>query len=103
MIFANCYTYNQPNDDVVFMGEQLENIFHQTLAGMPKVEMDDTSTPGQATEKQIGPQASATQADPAVPSSSGLQKSSARSSMRFPVTLKPTTTTTSNITYIYII
>jgi hypothetical protein len=64
------------------MGEQLENIFHQTLAGMPKVEMDDTSTRGQATEKQIGPQASATQADPAVPSSSGLQKSSARSSMR---------------------
>ncbi|EFX64376.1 hypothetical protein DAPPUDRAFT_266524 [Daphnia pulex] len=55
---------------------------------MPKVEMEETSTPGQATEKQIGPQASATQADPAVSSTTGLQKSSALSSIgsRFPVT-----------------
>lgn len=108
LMFANCYTYNQSDDDVVLMGEQLENIFHQTLAGMPKIEMDDTSTRGQATAKQIGIQASEdrrTRADPAVPSSSRLQKSSSRSSIgsRLPVTPTPTTKTTRNITHIHIL
>ncbi|EFX67701.1 hypothetical protein DAPPUDRAFT_261209 [Daphnia pulex] len=88
ILFANCYTYNDPKEDLVWMGQQLEKIFRRQLARMPKVEMEENSTPGLATEKQIGPQASATQADPDVSSTTGLQKSSASSSIgsRFPVT-----------------
>jgi bromodomain-containing protein 3 len=61
-IFYNCYTYNDPSQDVVKMGQQLGKIFLRKLALMPKDEIEKTSTRSKATKKQIGPQTSATQA-----------------------------------------
>nr|XP_020662817.1 bromodomain testis-specific protein [Pogona vitticeps] len=37
-MFANCYLYNKPGDDVVFMAQELEKVFMQKLAQMPPEE-----------------------------------------------------------------
>ncbi|XP_070602675.1 bromodomain testis-specific protein isoform X1 [Erythrolamprus reginae] len=34
-MFANCYLYNKPGDDIVFMGQELEKVFVQKIAHMP--------------------------------------------------------------------
>ncbi|XP_026555873.1 bromodomain testis-specific protein [Pseudonaja textilis] len=37
-MFANCYLYNKPNDDIVFMAQELEKVFLQKVAQMPPEE-----------------------------------------------------------------
>ncbi|XP_058032629.1 bromodomain testis-specific protein [Ahaetulla prasina] len=34
-MFANCYLYNKPGDDIVFMAQELEKVFLQKIAQMP--------------------------------------------------------------------
>uniref|UniRef100_A0A670IIB7 Bromodomain testis-specific protein n=1 Tax=Podarcis muralis TaxID=64176 RepID=A0A670IIB7_PODMU len=34
-MFANCYLYNKPGDDIVFMAQALEKVFLQKVAQMP--------------------------------------------------------------------
>ncbi|KAM3841780.1 bromodomain testis-specific protein [Vipera latastei] len=34
-MFANCYLYNKPGDDIVFMAQELEKVFLQKVAQMP--------------------------------------------------------------------
>ncbi|XP_063155942.1 bromodomain testis-specific protein [Candoia aspera] len=34
-MFANCYLYNKPGDDIVFMAQELEKVFLQKVAHMP--------------------------------------------------------------------
>ncbi|XP_071421770.1 bromodomain testis-specific protein [Pithys albifrons albifrons] len=37
-MFLNCYMYNKPGDDIVFMAEELEKVFMQKIAQMPTEE-----------------------------------------------------------------
>ncbi|XP_030584258.1 bromodomain testis-specific protein isoform X2 [Archocentrus centrarchus] len=37
-MFTNCYVYNQPGDDIVFMAQSLERLFLQKLSKMPNEE-----------------------------------------------------------------
>ncbi|NXJ85803.1 BRDT protein, partial [Trogon melanurus] len=37
-MFLNCYTYNKPGDDIVFMAQELEKVFMQKIAQMPPEE-----------------------------------------------------------------
>ncbi|NXY69926.1 BRDT protein, partial [Glareola pratincola] len=37
-MFLNCYTYNKPGDDIVFMARELEKVFMQKIARMPPEE-----------------------------------------------------------------
>ncbi|NWI93717.1 BRDT protein, partial [Pitta sordida] len=37
-MFFNCYMYNKPGDDIVFMAEELEKVFMQKIAQMPPEE-----------------------------------------------------------------
>ncbi|KGL82921.1 Bromodomain testis-specific protein [Tinamus guttatus] len=37
-MFLNCYTYNKPGDDIVFMAQELEKVFLQKIAQMPPEE-----------------------------------------------------------------
>ncbi|XP_031728800.1 bromodomain testis-specific protein isoform X2 [Anarrhichthys ocellatus] len=39
-MFNNCYVYNRPGDDIVFMAKTLEKLFLQQLSTMPKDECD---------------------------------------------------------------
>ncbi|XP_041861530.1 bromodomain testis-specific protein [Melanotaenia boesemani] len=38
-MFTNCYVYNRPGDDIVFMAQTLEKFFLQKLSQMPKEEL----------------------------------------------------------------
>ncbi|NWU61669.1 BRDT protein, partial [Pterocles burchelli] len=37
-MFLNCYIYNKPGDDIVFMAQELEKVFMQKMAHMPPEE-----------------------------------------------------------------
>ncbi|KAM6124280.1 bromodomain testis-specific protein [Pterocles gutturalis] len=37
-MFLNCYIYNKPGDDIVFMAQELEKVFMQKIAHMPPEE-----------------------------------------------------------------
>ncbi|XP_009332154.1 PREDICTED: bromodomain testis-specific protein [Pygoscelis adeliae] len=37
-MFLNCYLYNKPGDDIVFMAQELEKVFMQKIAQMPPEE-----------------------------------------------------------------
>ncbi|KFV47244.1 Bromodomain testis-specific protein [Tyto alba] len=37
-MFLNCYIYNKPGDDIVFMAQELEKVFMQKIAQMPTEE-----------------------------------------------------------------
>ncbi|CAG5076000.1 Similar to fs(1)h: Homeotic protein female sterile (Drosophila melanogaster) [Cotesia congregata] len=39
-MFKNCYTYNDPGQDIVVMAQTLEKIFYQKMARMPKKESE---------------------------------------------------------------
>ncbi|XP_069560081.1 bromodomain testis-specific protein isoform X6 [Brachyistius frenatus] len=43
-MFENCYVYNKPGDDIVFMAQTLEKLFLQKLSQMPKEEWVTTIT-----------------------------------------------------------
>ncbi|XP_011406316.1 PREDICTED: bromodomain-containing protein 3-like [Amphimedon queenslandica] len=55
-MFNNCYTYNKPTDDVVFMCQALERLFDQKVTGMPAEEFE--IVPGQKGRKP-GPKSNA--------------------------------------------
>jgi hypothetical protein len=40
VMFSNCYLYNKPTDDVVYMAKTLEKIFEQKLQAMPAEECE---------------------------------------------------------------
>ncbi|KAM6938340.1 bromodomain testis-specific protein [Lycodopsis pacificus] len=42
-MFNNCYVYNRPGDDIVFMAQTLEKLFLQQMSTMPKDECDITA------------------------------------------------------------
>ncbi|XP_028443739.1 bromodomain testis-specific protein isoform X2 [Perca flavescens] len=42
-MFTNCYVYNQPGDDIVFMAQTLEKLFLQKVSQMPKEECEVTA------------------------------------------------------------
>ncbi|KAM8874346.1 bromodomain testis-specific protein isoform 2-T2 [Spinachia spinachia] len=44
-MFTNCYVYNRPGDDIVFMAQALEKLFLQKLTTMPKDECDIITIP----------------------------------------------------------
>uniref|UniRef100_A0A663MHP6 Bromodomain testis-specific protein n=1 Tax=Athene cunicularia TaxID=194338 RepID=A0A663MHP6_ATHCN len=37
-MFSNCYIYNKPSDDIVFMAQELEKVFMQKISQMPPEE-----------------------------------------------------------------
>lgn len=39
-MFANCYTYNKPNEDITIMCQELERQFIKLLSGMPSEEVE---------------------------------------------------------------
>lgn len=41
-MFTNCYMYNQPGDDIVFMAQTMEKLFLQKVSQMPKEECEIT-------------------------------------------------------------
>ncbi|KAM3619468.1 uncharacterized protein V6R79_008716 [Siganus canaliculatus] len=42
-MFTNCYVYNRPGDDIVFMAQTLEKLFLQKLSQMPEEEHEVSS------------------------------------------------------------
>ncbi|XP_040896152.1 bromodomain testis-specific protein [Toxotes jaculatrix] len=42
-MFTNCYMYNRPGDDIVFMAQTLEKLFLQKVSQMPKDECEVTA------------------------------------------------------------
>ena len=40
LMFENCYLYNKPGEDVVFMAQTLEKLFKEKLTEMPKIEIE---------------------------------------------------------------
>ncbi|XP_042339672.1 bromodomain testis-specific protein isoform X2 [Plectropomus leopardus] len=42
-MFTNCYVYNRPGDDIVFMAQTLEKLFLQKVSQMPKEEWEVTT------------------------------------------------------------
>nr|XP_061790332.1 bromodomain testis-specific protein-like [Nerophis lumbriciformis] len=47
-MFTNCYLYNKPGDDIVFMAQSLEKLFLLEVAKMPK---DECEVPPEATKE----------------------------------------------------
>ncbi|KFO69593.1 Bromodomain testis-specific protein [Cuculus canorus] len=45
-MFLNCYVYNKPGDDIVFMAQELEKVFMQKIAQMPPEERQVTINKG---------------------------------------------------------
>ncbi|XP_053928483.1 bromodomain testis-specific protein isoform X2 [Cuculus canorus] len=45
-MFLNCYIYNKPGDDIVFMAQELEKVFMQKIAQMPPEERQVTINKG---------------------------------------------------------
>lgn len=50
-MFNNCYVYNKPGEDVVFMGQTLEKLLRQKLMDMPPVEEEISMPPIKSTGK----------------------------------------------------
>nr|XP_020465718.1 bromodomain testis-specific protein isoform X2 [Monopterus albus] len=42
-MFTNCYKYNQPGDDIIFMAQTLEKLFLQKVSKMPEKEYEITA------------------------------------------------------------
>uniref|UniRef100_A0A8C3TMF2 Bromodomain testis-specific protein n=1 Tax=Catharus ustulatus TaxID=91951 RepID=A0A8C3TMF2_CATUS len=51
-MFWNCYMYNKPGDDIVFMAEELEKVFMQKIANMPPEERLVCLNKGKRKEKK---------------------------------------------------
>ncbi|NWU38251.1 BRDT protein, partial [Hylia prasina] len=52
-MFWNCYMYNKPGDDIVFMAEELEKVFMQKIAHMPPEERLVSLNKGKRKGKKI--------------------------------------------------
>lgn len=55
-MFANCYVYNKPGEDVVVMAQTLEKLFLSKIEGMPKeeVELEPQAPKGAKKKPQVG-------------------------------------------------
>ncbi|NWS74491.1 BRDT protein, partial [Crotophaga sulcirostris] len=51
-MFLNCYIYNKPGDDIVFMAQELEKVFMQKIAQMPPEERAVTFKKGKGKGKK---------------------------------------------------
>ncbi|XP_072723518.1 bromodomain testis-specific protein [Ciconia boyciana] len=51
-MFLNCYIYNKPGDDIVFMAQELEKVFMQKIAQMPPEERIVILNKGKRKEKK---------------------------------------------------
>ncbi|XP_029002104.1 bromodomain testis-specific protein isoform X2 [Betta splendens] len=53
-MFTNCYVYNRPGDDIVFMAQTLEKVFLHKVSQMPKdeYEVESVTTKEQVKEKK---------------------------------------------------
>ncbi|KAL2301553.1 hypothetical protein Nmel_010941 [Mimus melanotis] len=51
-MFWNCYMYNKPGDDIVFMAEELEKVFMRKIANMPPEERLVSLNKGKRKEKK---------------------------------------------------
>ncbi|KFP72944.1 Bromodomain testis-specific protein [Apaloderma vittatum] len=51
-MFSNCYIYNKPGDDIVFMAQELEKVFMQKIAQMPPEERPVILNKGKRKEKK---------------------------------------------------
>ncbi|NXJ40550.1 BRDT protein, partial [Ciconia maguari] len=51
-MFSNCYIYNKPGDDIVFMAQELEKVFMQKIAQMPPEERLVILNKGKRKEKK---------------------------------------------------
>ncbi|NWV28277.1 BRDT protein, partial [Origma solitaria] len=58
-MFWNCYMYNKPGDDIVFMAKELEKVFMQKIAHMPPeerlVSLNKGKRKGKKTEETLQP------------------------------------------------
>ncbi|KAF7644926.1 hypothetical protein LDENG_00213500 [Lucifuga dentata] len=51
IMFTNCYMYNRPGDDIVFMAQTLEKVFLQKISKMPKEEIESLAVSTKALGK----------------------------------------------------
>lgn len=63
-MFANCYVYNKPGEDVVVMAQALEKVFLTKLALMPKEEVEIESAKSTKSKKKGPPRTSGVGASP---------------------------------------
>uniref|UniRef100_A0A8B9P0F4 Bromodomain testis-specific protein n=1 Tax=Apteryx owenii TaxID=8824 RepID=A0A8B9P0F4_APTOW len=59
-MFLNCYIYNKPGDDIVFMAQELEKVFLQKIAQMPPEERIVILNKGKRKGKKPNPGTSST-------------------------------------------
>uniref|UniRef100_A0A8C6X267 Bromodomain testis-specific protein n=1 Tax=Naja naja TaxID=35670 RepID=A0A8C6X267_NAJNA len=65
-MFANCYLYNKPGDDIVFMAQELEKVFLQKVAQMPRDEKIVVTNKGKKGEGKFSLSSSITPTSEAV-------------------------------------
>ncbi|NXM15405.1 BRDT protein, partial [Ploceus nigricollis] len=81
-MFWNCYMYNKPGDDIVFMAEELEKVFMQKIAHMPPEERPVSLNKG----KRKGKKAEETwQPNPGISNEQSTNEKQAESSEQPPV------------------
>ncbi|NXA01439.1 BRDT protein, partial [Nesospiza acunhae] len=81
-MFWNCYMYNKPGDDIVFMAEELEKVFMQKIAHMPPEERPVSLKKG----KRKGKKAEETwQPNPGISNEQSRNEKQAESSEQPPV------------------
>ncbi|NWT40864.1 BRDT protein, partial [Chroicocephalus maculipennis] len=81
-MFLNCYIYNKPGDDIVFMAQELEKVFMQKIAQMPPEERLVTLNKG----KRKGKKPEETQQpNPGTSNEQSTKKKQAESSEQPPV------------------
>ncbi|NXA52801.1 BRDT protein, partial [Nothocercus julius] len=82
-MFLNCYIYNKPGDDIVFMAQELEKVFLQKIAQMPpeerivilskgkrkgkKAEEIQQPNPGTSKQNMVQKQAGSSEQSPVTP------------------------------------
>ncbi|XP_026646358.2 bromodomain testis-specific protein [Zonotrichia albicollis] len=78
-MFWNCYMYNKPGDDIVFMAEELEKVFMQKIAHMPPEERPVSLKKG----KRKGKKTEETwQANPGISNEQSTNEKQAESSLK---------------------
>ncbi|CAN8217573.1 unnamed protein product [Coccothraustes coccothraustes] len=81
-MFWNCYMYNKPGDDIVFMAEELEKVFMQKIAHMPPEERPVSLKKGKRKGKKTE---EAWQPKPGISNEQSTNKKQAESSEQPPV------------------
>ncbi|NXL09683.1 BRDT protein, partial [Mesembrinibis cayennensis] len=81
-MFLNCYIYNKPGDDIVFMAQELEKVFMQKIAQMPPEERLVILNKGKRKGKQLE---ETQQPDPGTSNEQSTAQKQAESSEQPPV------------------